>query len=216
MHKQALLLLLLGSILLLLSGCTLLSRSPKAPKDSDKGNNHKTFNSTEYVPRSQYEELLSRYRDLQQQDVPPSTTVEIDTDRLSSNNVPMAPLVPLNTEEVATTVDVEEGITLLKQAAAFIDDRKFATAINTLKDLEKSSHPYIKVYAKFYIGEVLFQQKEYDLALQTFEEIIQKYAFSSVVLKSLERITLCCQKLDLKEKYEKYNMLLNNFFTIGT
>jgi TolA-binding protein len=62
------------------------------------------------------------------------------------------------------------------------------------------------------LGDLLFNQGEYDLALQVYEEVIKKYAFSAYVLKALGKLVACCEKLKLPEKGAKYYSLLHDFF----
>lgn len=111
---------------------------------------------------------------------------------------------------------LEQEVHSLKLAIELMKKGHYGKAINILRPLESSTFKQIKVRAKFELGEILFMQKEYDLALQTFEDIILKYAFSGLTIKSLQRLTVCCSKLSLKEKYDKYSMLLNNFFISGS
>ena len=73
----------------------------------------------------------------------------------------------------------------------------------------------IRVHAKFYIGEILFRQQEYDLAMQVFEEILDKDAFSGIVLKTLGRLVTCSKKLKLKKKKDRYYSMLHDFFGHG-
>jgi TolA-binding protein len=96
---------------------------------------------------------------------------------------------------------------LLRQALESLEKDDYSTSMLTFQKLEHSSFPQIQVRAKFYIGEVLFKQKEFDLALQVYEEIIKKYAFSGMIVKALERSKACSQELKLDNKFEKYQSL---------
>jgi predicted negative regulator of RcsB-dependent stress response len=88
-------------------------------------------------------------------------------------------------------------------------------AMKYFKILEKSQNTQLKVRAKYNIAEILFDQKDYDLAMQAYEEIIKNYAFSGLVIKSLGRLIACTEQLKLKEKKDKYYSILHDFFKQG-
>ena len=70
----------------------------------------------------------------------------------------------------------------------------------------------VRVRAKYFIGEILFIQEEYDLAMQVFEEIINQHAFSAVIIKSLDRLVECSKKLGLSKKERRYFSILKDIF----
>ncbi len=109
-------------------------------------------------------------------------------------------------------VTIETQIIQLRKALKLVEQKKFNQAIGHLKDLENSPIMQIKVRAKFQIGEMLFFQQEYDLALQVYEEIVSNYAFSAIVLKTLDRLIECSNKLKLGKKQEQYYSVLTKFF----
>ena len=51
--------------------------------------------------------------------------------------------------------------------------------------------------------------------MQVYEEILQKDAFSGLVLKTLGRLVVCSTKLKLKKKEEQYYSVLHDFFEQG-
>ena len=81
-----------------------------------------------------------------------------------------------------------------------------------LKELEGSKEKQIVVRAKMMLGDLLFNQGEYDLSSQVYEEIIGKYAFSGFVIKALGKLVVCSEKLKQPEKQAKYYSLLHDFF----
>ena len=89
---------------------------------------------------------------------------------------------------------------------------KFDAALTELKKIEKSKVKQVRVRARFSIGEIMFRQGEYDLAMQIYEEILQQDAFSGIVIKTLGRLIVCSEKLKLKKKQEQYYSMLYNFF----
>ena len=107
---------------------------------------------------------------------------------------------------------VEKEISELKKISVMINRKQFDSAMNRLKPLEASGTKQIRTQAKFLLAESLFLQSEFDLAMQVYEEIIRKDAYSSIVLKTLGRLIACSEKLKLKEKKEKYYSLLHDFF----
>ena len=103
----------------------------------------------------------------------------------------------------------------LREAEGLIERNKFNEGLNKLKAVENSTSRQVRVRAKFLLGEILFKQKEYDLAMQVFEEIISKDAFSGMVLKSLGRLIICCEKLKQEKKQQQYYSILHDFFESG-
>ncbi len=107
---------------------------------------------------------------------------------------------------------LEEEISRYKKAEAALAKGAVQDAMDEFRKLQQSRFRQVQVRAQFYIGEILFMQKEYDLAMQAFEEIVNKHAFSGVVLKTLGRIIACTEKLNLKEKQDQYYAILHDFF----
>ena len=111
-----------------------------------------------------------------------------------------------------TPKEIEDQIIKLERATLLLSQNKFDQSLTILKDLELSNVRQIRVRAKFQIGEMLFIQGEYDLSMQVFEEIIQKDAFSGLVLKTLGRLIVCSEKLKLQKKQQQYYSILHDFF----
>lgn len=108
--------------------------------------------------------------------------------------------------------DIESEISRLRKAQTLISQNRLDQALTILKELENSQVKQVRVRSKYYLGELLFVQGEYDLAMQIFEEIIQKDAFSGVVINALGRLIVCSEKLKLQKKKEKYYSILHDFF----
>jgi len=111
--------------------------------------------------------------------------------------------------------DVESDLKKLFKAYRYLNQNKLNKSLKTLRLLETSSVRQIRVHAKFYIGDILFRQQEYDLAMQIFEEILDKDAFSGIVIKTLGRLVACSEKLKLPKKKERYFSMLHDFFGHG-
>ncbi len=107
---------------------------------------------------------------------------------------------------------VEKEVMDLKKGEQMMMANQFNDAMAIFNVLRQSSIRQIRVRAQFNIGEILFAQNEFDLAMQAFEDIIQKQAFSGVVLKTLGRLIACASKLNLKEKQDQYYSILHDFF----
>jgi tetratricopeptide (TPR) repeat protein len=108
--------------------------------------------------------------------------------------------------------EIENQLLQLQKANKLVKENKVDSALILLKELEESSNRHIRVRAKYYLAEMLFRQNEYDLALQMYEEIVHKYAFSGLVINSLGRLIVCSEKLKLSKKQERYYSILHDFF----
>lgn len=115
-------------------------------------------------------------------------------------------------ETLNQTDDVDQQIAKLREANDLVKVNKFENALQILKSLEQSQEKQIRVRARFMIGELLFNQGEFDLAHQVFEDIVSKDAFSGLVIKALARLVVCSEKLKLPEKGQKYFSYLHDVF----
>lgn len=109
-------------------------------------------------------------------------------------------------------VDVDDLVTRLRKAVNDIDQQRYDAAMSELRSLESAPIRQISARARFYIGELFFAQEEYDLAMQAFEDILKRDAFSGLVIKTLNRLITCSENLDLQSKREQYHSLLHDFF----
>jgi tetratricopeptide (TPR) repeat protein len=127
---------------------------------------------------------------------------------------PAGPAIPtsMGVEHLNQTDDIDEQISRLREVQELVKVNKFEQALTLLKELENSKEKQIVVRAKIMLGDLLFNQGEYDLASQVYEEIIKKYAFSGYVLKALGKLVACSEKLKQPEKQAKYYSLLHDFF----
>lgn len=110
---------------------------------------------------------------------------------------------------------VEGQIEQIRKASTLIRENKLDAGLRIVKTLESSPIRQISVRAKYLLGEILFRQGEFDLAMQMYEEILKKHAFSGVVIKSLGRLIVCAEKLKIDAKKEKYYSILHDFFEQG-
>ncbi|MBY0413949.1 MAG: tetratricopeptide repeat protein [Bdellovibrionales bacterium] len=126
----------------------------------------------------------------------------------------IGPAVPnsMGVKTVNNTDDLDEQIARLREVHELVKVNKFEAALIILKELESSPEKQIVVRAKMMLGDLLFNQGEYDLSSQVYEEIINKYAFSGFVIKALGKLVVCSEKLKQPEKQAKYYSLLHDFF----
>lgn len=124
------------------------------------------------------------------------------------------PVVPnsMGVKTVNNTDDLDGQISRLREAQEFVKVNKFENALIILKELEDSKERQIVVRAKMMLGDLLFNQGEFDLSSQVYEEIINKHAFSGFVIKALGKLVVCSEKLKQPEKQAKYYSLLHDFF----
>lgn len=182
------------------------------------------------VPKVQYDQLLTKYEQIlrnnnkktelrpNSKDVSPDLveTVDVFNEKGSrKSNMEMNaeklefPKVSDKNENVG---DIQDQITKYQNAKKMILKKDYDSGMLVLKELENSSIKQIRVRARYSIGNLLYLQGEYDLALQKFEQIINKDAFSGVVLKALRGLINCSDKLNLKKKKERYHSILYDFF----
>ena len=185
--------------LIIISSCSYLSR-----------------NKTESVPKLEYDKLYEKYEALLKSTRPTPKKELVNT-------VDIFPVVKKKVLPVISEIKGKEyyeynqrkvrvEIEKLFSAQTLLEEKKYDQALKLFREVKKSQVRQVRVYAQYYIGELLFNQDEFDLSLQVFEEIIQNHAFSGVVLKSLEKLVICSDKLSLTEKRDQYNSILNDFF----
>ncbi|RLA62999.1 MAG: hypothetical protein DRQ88_10865 [Epsilonproteobacteria bacterium] len=157
------------------------------------------------VSQKEYDELLTKYNQLKNKQDP-----SVAIDEISIETVDVVATSPSRT--MASKVEVETDLEKLNFAEKYVAVGNFEEATMLLKKLEVSGNRQVQVRAKFLLGEIMFGQQEYDLALQIFEDIIKNYSFSGLVMKTLDRLEVCSKKLKLSEKQKRYHSILYDFF----
>ena len=130
----------------------------------------------------------------------------------SSNSKGPATPTSMGVKTLNNSDEIDDQISRLREVQELVKVNKFETALSLLKDLEVSKEKQIVVRAKMMLGDLLFNQGEFDLSSQVYEEIINKYAFSGFVIKALGKLVVCSEKLKQPEKQAKYYSLLHDFF----
>jgi len=142
----------------------------------------------------------------------PDTTPVIGVEALASQE--KGPAVPnsMGVKTVMNSDEIDDQIVRIREAQELIRANKFEAALIILKELEGSKEKQVVVRSKMMLGDLLFNQGEFDLASQVYEEIIGKYAFSGFVIKALGKLIVCSEKLKQEQKQAKYYSLLHDFF----
>lgn len=146
-------------------------------------------------------------------------TVDVFEDKMGLKGTQVSPVVagkPMTASEMDNSPPLadklENDILELKKSMSMASQGKFDHAIRGLQPLTKSSSKQVQVRAKFGMAEILLAQKEFDLALQAYEDIINNYAFSGLVVNALKKAAGCAEKLNLSEKKAQYESLLKDVF----
>lgn len=132
-------------------------------------------------------------------------------DTIAINKIPVTP-TSSGVKILNSSDEIDDQISKLREAQELIRVNKFEASLIILKELEGSKEKQIVVRSKLMLGDLLFNQGEYDLASQVYEEIIGKYAFSGFIIKALGKLVVCSEKLKQPEKQAKYYSLLHDFF----
>lgn len=149
-------------------------------------------------------------------------TVDVFEDKMGMGikGTAVSPVVAGKSESMMGNADnrppladkLENDILELKKSMSLASQGKFDNAIRGLQPLTKSSSKQVQVRAKFGMAEILLAQREYDLALQAYEDIISNYAFSGLVINALKKAAGCAEKLNLSDKKAQYESLIKDVF----
>ena len=107
---------------------------------------------------------------------------------------------------------IDKEIEQLKLSERHIENKEYKKALVILKKLNMSNSLQIRVRARYKTGVIFYLQEEYDLAYQVFRGIVQNYSFSGIIIKSLNYLVQCCDKLGLKNKKNYYSNLIEKVF----
>lgn len=227
---------------LLISGCGLLDkRGQNTEKKSGSDSELVSYEEHQQL-KQKYDELAKRYSLLQQELTSENSRPQILDDLNSSSSDEAAPDLAetvdvfakqqqkreskgssskkmtaspqISSQDIDSGL-IEEQIQILRKIEERVAQNRFNEALQEIKKIEDSPIRQINVRAKFNLGEVLFAQEEYDLAMQIYEEIIKEDAFSGVVLKTLGRLIVCSENLKLDKKRDTYYSILHDFFQQG-
>lgn len=183
--------------------------------------------SSKTISRAQYDNLLVKYEELSKKyellkenrsKDQPSLKDEIQqtsSENFSNTSSNVETVDAFSNQPVAEVAnvssDVESQLSLYKKAVN-LKSSASGDATKIFQQLETQGIPEVKVRSKLQIGEMLYEKGQYDLALQVFEDIINKYAYSGVVLDSLKYAQICSEKLGLQNKKDQYSSMINDVF----
>ncbi len=223
------------------AGCSnLVETTRQSLLGDEKPRQQKTTNKKQWVSKSQYDDLLAKYKNLSIKyenlkdqnlgagnayDQVSELTNSKKTDGVSetidvfgkdglANGKTAAPAKPpvVSIQDDATKIDQE--LDYFKRALQHKQAGKLDEALKVFQFLEKSNTKQISVRAKNHIGSIYFEKKQYDLALQVYESIIRKNSFSGLVITALDYASKCSKQLGLSEKQLKYESILRDFFEV--
>lgn len=203
--KRYVYLLKIVGLLLIFSSCSLFSSKREIVQ-----------NNEEMVPRSQYDQLMERYKNLAKDSGREKVSSTSKKENISAKLGETVSLKNKKIEEallesINQKVDVKgakKESKLFNLAYRTYIKKDFNKALKMFQSLEKSNYSQVRVRSRFYIAEILFNQKEYDLAMQLYESIINEDAFTGFSLKCFERLVVCSKELGIEDKEIKYQSLL--------
>lgn len=179
------------------------------------------------VSREQYDQLLVKYEELSKKyealkEKPKSSGLVDELQRTQGENFAQTSgnvetetvnLFPEGDKGAAVDVpaDVESQLSLFRRGLALKASNP-GEATKIFQQLETKAISPVQVRAKYQIGEMLLGRGQYDLALQVFEDIIQKHADSGVVLDALRGAVMATEQLGIPNKKEQYASMLNDVF----
>jgi tetratricopeptide (TPR) repeat protein len=210
--------------LLVLNSCSWYRDVERSLVEDDE----KKAKQSRSVSRSQYDQLLVKYEELSKKyealkenpNKGQSSLVD-ELQKTSSENfaqtTPNAETVDAfpNQQVVVASEDLPsdlESQLLIFKKGVGLKESNPGEATKIFQQLETAGTPAIKVRAKLQIGELLYGKGQYDLALQVFEDIINKNAHSGVVLDALKYAVNCSDRLGIQNKKEQYASMLNDVF----
>jgi lipopolysaccharide biosynthesis regulator YciM len=201
----------------------------------DSSPRKKVKKEIKWVSKAQYDDLMIKYKTVsskyeklkedrmtnksafnQLNELASSNTAEETVDVFGEQGlIKSAPIARKKSPKVSINIDkVEEELNYFKKAVALYDNGKVEESLKMFQILERSSHKQIKVRSKKYIGDTYFSKKQYDLALQVYENIINNDAYSGKVIPALRSAAICSGKLGLNEKKIQYESILKDFFEV--
>lgn len=202
--------------LLILSSCAWYRDLERSLVEDDA----KKASRSSTVPRAQYDQLLVKYEELSKKyeslkagapeaslvdelDKPISGLAATETVNVFPDSTPTAPLIVPD--------DVESQLSLYRRGLALKSSNP-GEATKIFQQLETKAITPVKARARYQIGEMLLSKGQYDLALQVFEDIIQKHADSGIVLDALRGAVMASEQLGITTKKDQYASMLNDVF----
>lgn len=108
--------------------------------------------------------------------------------------------------------EIDQEVKTYKKAVLLKTNGKMDDSLRVFQFLDKSQTKQIRVRSRVHIGQIYLAQKQYDLALQVFELVINEDAFSSRVIDALRGAATSSGKLGLAEKKLRYESMIKDVF----
>jgi hypothetical protein len=193
--------------------------------DDDKKNRSRSVPGEQYDQLLvKYEELSKKYEELKENPNSGKSSLVDELQNSKSENfaaglnsqsetvdIFSTELAPASPGASSVEKDIEGQLSLYRRGLALKANNP-SEATKIFQQLENQGIPSVKVRAKLQIGELLLGKGQYDLALQVFEDIINKEAHSGLVLDALKYAIMCSGKLGAKNKRDQYSSMLNDVF----
>ena len=112
---------------------------------------------------------------------------------------------------IEVPADIESQLSLFRRGLALKQSNP-GEATKIFQQLETQAISPVRARAKYQIGDMLLGKEQYDLALQVFEDVINKNAESGVVLDALRGAVIASDKLGINNKKDQYASMLNDVF----
>lgn len=201
--------------LLLLSSCSWYRDLERSLVEDDE----KKMKSSRSVPRAQYDQLLVKYEELskkyEQLKEGPASGQDSLVDELqrTSSNVETVNVFEggSQTSPIEVPSDIESQLSLYRRGLALKESNP-GEATKIFQQLENQAISPVRARAKFQIGEMLLARGQYDMALQVYEDVINKNAESGIVLDALRGAVVASDKLGIPNKKDQYSSMLNDVF----
>ena len=201
--------------LLLLSSCSWYRDLERSLVEDDE----KKMKSSRSVPRAQYDQLLVKYEELskkyEQLKEGPASAQDSLVDELqrTSSNVETVNVFEGGSQSSPIEVpsDIESQLSLYRRGLALKESNP-GEATKIFQQLENQAISPVRARAKFQIGEMLLARGQYDMALQVYEDVINKNAESGIVLDALRGAVVASDKLGIPNKKDQYSSMLNDVF----
>ncbi len=201
--------------LLLLSSCSWYRDLERSLVEDDE----KKMKSSRSVPRAQYDQLLVKYEELskkyEQLKEKPASGQDSLVDELqrTSSNVETVNVFEGGSQPSPIEVpsDIESQLSLYRRGLALKESNP-GEATKIFQQLENQAISPVRARAKFQIGEMLLARGQYDMALQVYEDVINKNAESGIVLDALRGAVVASDKLGIPNKKDQYSSMLNDVF----
>jgi TolA-binding protein len=184
-------------------------------EDEEKNQPHAKSVSREQYDQLlvKYEELSKKYQLLREGAPADSLTDELQGSRDQISQVETVDIFAGAADQAIPQIsaDVESQLNLYRRGLSLKASNQ-VEATKIFQQLQTQGVPAIRVRAKYQIGEMLLGKGQYDLALQIFEDVINKHAHSGVVMDALRYAVTASEKLGLNSKRDQYASMLNDVF----